>query len=167
MKVSIAVVLTIVGLSGCTIQSVKHLQRTSTFNAQEVAWFNKPGDAVLAGQALLRTNDGEIRTCAGLTVILVPRSAFATEHVVAVYGNAERGFRPIIGFTKDDIQYGPAGKAAICDAQGDFTFDNLHSGRYFVMAPVTWRSGHTLQGGVLMQSISLSAGESKHVVMTR
>lgn len=171
MKVVGFVVVLSLCISGCALQPAKQVTLTSTFNPQEVAWFNSPGSAAISGQALLRTNGGEARTCAGLPVRLVPKSTYAEERIMALYGNEERGFEPVIGqqvqFSSNDTQYGKANKEVTCDAQGNFAFEHLPAGQYFVVAPVVWQVGYARQGGILMQSVTLSSGEEKHLIMTR
>ena len=120
----------------------------------------------------MRTNGGEARTCAGYEVILVPESGYAKERLQYIYGSTEKGYREIFLFK--DLKFSPEIPAyqqsfikTVCDAQGNFLFEKLAAGTYFITAPVTWTVGRASQGGVLMQRVTVTDGESKRHILTR
>src|SRR5699024_5569203 len=139
------------------------------FNAASVAWFNAQGNGTITGQAILRTNGGEARTCAGLKVLLEPKSAYADERMLALYGSTDHGYSPAtarkVKFSPDALAYHKINRTTTCDAQGNLSFANLPAGHYYIVAPVVWKVGYAVQGGYLMRSVTLAAGANKHVIL--
>jgi len=176
MKKLILLGLVAASLVGCTAlapRPPRHVTLTTAFNPSQVAWFNQHGTGAITGQAFVQTRGGNPRTCAGNEVRLYPHSAYSDERLMALYGSTESGFIPV-GFA--GIQFSPESKAyqdtdriTKCDAQGNFTFSNLPTGNYFIVTGVAWstRGGVSPdQGGGLMKSVVLGAGETKHVIIT-
>lgn len=160
-------------LYGCA--TTPPVDLVSSFDPSEIAWFKVPGKNTIAGNAVLRTVGGEARTCAALSAHLVPISSYATERFTRMYGNTSSGFLSATSgfkFTQTDAAYEANSRTVRCDAQGNFRFENVPDGDYFVTAFVTWgvpTSAYVTatQGGVLMQRVSVSNGETKQIVLTR
>lgn len=145
------------------------------FDPAEVAWSRDGGPNTIEGSAVLRTQGGEARTCAGRTADLTPYSEYAAARMRILYGSIERGYfsgmqQFIDGPRVANDEYTPAYMAmrreANCDALGNFTFPNLADGRYFVTVLVEWYAGRISQGGWLMQQVEVKGGETKKVVLT-
>lgn len=165
-------------LSGCaTFAPVppRQVALTTTFDASEVSWFSEKGIGAINGQAFFQTRGGQPRTCAGLEISLQPKSDYGRERLIALYGSAEAGFSTMasanVQFTPDSADYKQARKTSICDAQGNFSFTGLPAGEYFLTTAIMWTvPGQEFmppQGGLLMQSVKLTDGESARVIMTR
>lgn len=158
-------------LAGCVASTPKKAVNLQTvFNAEEVAWFQTKGTSAIAGNALLQTQGGIPRTCAGREVTLFPASAYAKERMQAWYGSITQGFR---GAYSEQIEmetnpeYASIQRTAVCDSQGNFEFKELPAGDYFVTTLVAWQVNYSWQGGMLMQGFKLREGERKKIVMTR
>lgn len=154
-------------IGGCA--AAKPVTLTSAFDAQQARQLVQPGTNTITGSALIRQNGGGVVSCAGLTVTLLPATAYATERVAAVYGNTQRGYRPIyapISFTPAPPEFGQHIRETMCDTQGRFTFDRVADGDFYVETSITWQVRHTPQGGGLMQVVSVQGGESKDVVLS-
>lgn len=162
------ILLGVMIVSGCaqtyTIQS--------KFNPAEVAWVKKQGNSSLNGEAFLKTVGGEVRTCAGSEVNLIPLSTYSSERVKSIYGNNEKGFASqlgnISGFTNDDPRYYEYSLQEPCDSTGHFFFDKIPSGTYYVSVPVFWKADSNsflFEGGHLMKKIKLEPKESKRIIM--
>lgn len=162
------------GLAGCaSVQPQPTLMRlSSTFDAESVAWFNSAGTGIIEGQAFFQTRGGQPRTCAGLEVGLQPRSEYGDERLTVLYGGTSSGHLPAamtqVQFTPDSLAYQQARKTTTCDAQGNFRLSGLPSGNYFLVTGIVWEvpGRYGLEGGSLMQSVSISEGESKRVILT-
>lgn len=158
-------------LCGCSLLPPKFVTLTSTFNPAQEAWFNARGSGSIYGQALLLIHAGDVRTCAGLLALLRPKSNYADERNLAVFGSTEHGFFSSssrqVRFSSDDPAYEQFSKSATCDAQGNFVFRDLPAGQYYVVAPVVWQADGSNSGGLLMQAVSLSAGETRHIILIR
>lgn len=148
---------------------------TTTFDPSEVAWFSEKGTGAINGQAFFQTRGGQPRTCAGLEVSLQPKSGYGRERLLALYGSAESGYTTVgsanVQFIPDSADYKQARKTSVCDAQGNFSFTGLPAGEYFLTTGIMWsvpgQEFMPTQGGLLMQSVKLSDGESTRVIMTR
>jgi hypothetical protein len=157
-------------LGACATTTQVHL--SSSFDPSEVAWSEAKGNNSIEGNAVLRTVGGEVRTCAGFTAQLVPRSRYADERAIAIYGSIERGIGRNVKFESTDPRYEAAIRTTTCDAQGNFSFEDLPDGEYYVAALVTWGvpMGYGMvsrQGGWLMQRVSVNGGEHKRMVLSQ
>ncbi len=157
-------------LAGCATPAPQVINLSTTFQPNEVAWSKEVGKNSVSGQSLMRTNGGEIRTCGGYIVTLTPDGAYARERHQYIYGNTTKGYRPIYLakplFNSEPPEYYQTARQTMCDAQGNFFFDKLPDGTYFLSAIVAWQVGYSPQGGVLMEKVTLSNGESKRLILT-
>lgn len=164
-------------LQACSIEPVQY-HMNNKFNEQEARKMMKTGTASIVGQAFLRTASGDIKTCAGYQVDLIPATKYANERMEQLYQNTDRGYnianRFTINFIPDEVSYHQFQKSTICDAQGNFSFKNISEGTYFVVATVIWNAyyanqwgAHTLpQGGHIMQKVRISKGEKEDIILT-
>lgn len=158
-------------ISGCA--AAPPVTLSSAFDPAEVAWFHQPGSNTILGNAVRRTVGGEARTCAALPAYLVPVSTYARERFLKMYGDADSGFLPATSgfkFADTNAIYQANSRTVRCDAQGNFRFENVPDGDYYVTATVTWGVplyGVTMhQGGVMMQKVSVRGGETKNIVLS-
>ncbi len=153
-------------LTGCAAQTV---MVQAPFDAEQAAALVKPGVNIISGSALIRQNGGGVVTCAGLPILLVPKTAYASERIKAIYGNTQRGHNPAhraIQFEPDVQSYGRLQRNTLCDAQGNFSFSDVADGSFYVIANITWNVGGSIQGGGLMQAVTVSGGASQEVVLS-
>jgi hypothetical protein len=134
------------------------------------------GPASLHGQAFLKTVGGDVKTCAGARVLLLP----ATPYVDELLAKAKAGI---------SVQTEPRliaySRSTICDAQGNFSFAALPAQRWYVLTSVTWGVPHIdepgdqpapltslllgipgapetdQQGGELLQAVTLTPGDNQ------
>jgi hypothetical protein len=150
-------------LSGCATATVPPPQLTSTFNASDFEWSTAKGNNTINGSALLRTRGGDVKTCAGYDVTLVPANAYSREVVSSPYA------------ANIDPTYSSYIRRTVCDPQGKFTFSSLPTGSYIVSTKVTWEvpqmaggySYMSTQGGPMLQEVSVSGGQAQEIVLTR
>ncbi|WP_036767974.1 hypothetical protein [Persephonella sp. KM09-Lau-8] len=171
------ILISVISFSCSTPLKTQTIHIKSPFDPNEVNWFYKKGKNTITGQAFLRTRSGEVRTCAGYEVSLIPFSKYAEERMKAFYGNSQKGFFNIqnlffkqIEFVPDSPEYLKTKKTTICDANGRFKFENLPDGEYFIVTRVIWEvpsySGSYPVGGYLMQRVKLKGGETKEIILT-
>jgi len=156
-------------LAGCSTAKVAPIALSAPFDASQAYAFLEPGTNTISGSALIRQNGGGVVTCAGLEVQLVPSTAYATERVQAIYGNSNRGYRPIVSpvtFTPDYPEYQQATRRTLCDAQGRFEFSRVKDGTFYVVTIIVWQAGNMPQGGVVMAAAHVSGGEAEQVVLS-
>ena len=76
-------------LAACEDQTA---QTTVPFRLIEVAFIDQHGLAVIEGRVLLRHAGGEMTTCAGGEVGLIPAGAYANQRIAGIYGNTRAGY---------------------------------------------------------------------------
>jgi len=154
---------------GCAQRPVVNM--TTTFDLVQTRQLNeKEGNNTILGNSFLRQNGGGVVTCAGSTVYLIPKTPYSSEIMSSIYGNTENGYDPVysIGVSIPNIpaEYSILMKKSICDSQGNFIFNNIGDGEYFINTKVTWVVGQAIQGGDLIQKIKVLHGETKKVILT-
>jgi hypothetical protein len=152
------------------------------FDEAQAIPFAGTGSANLRGQAFLKTIGGDVKTCAGEDVVLVPSIRYFDD----LMDNAKIGIDAHI-----DPRATLALRKTICDAQGNFTFLNLPTQTWYVLTQVRWgaphleqpgeRSGLIIgllfgfhvppnideQGGELLQLVELKAGDNQILLTDR
>jgi hypothetical protein len=129
----------------------------------------QPGDAVIAGSAVLRQQAGGAVTCAGREVYLVPATGSATRELVRVFGGehgyVRRGGSTTVGGGTLVAPPEPH-RTALCNAQGFFRFGDLRAGRWHIMTTVVWAAGENYQGGTILVTTEVASGEEVEVVLS-
>lgn len=165
-------------LAGCVVlPETQFVPMTSSFSASEAAYIFEEGDNIIEGFAMMRTRGGDSKTCAGSEVSLIPASSYAIERVRLLYGSATTGVRypTYYGATEpertepDYSQFVAHMTNRVCDPQGNFTFEDVADGDYFVVSEVYWevpgQYGMSLQGGAMMRRVSVEGGETAEIQM--
>ena len=170
------VLATAMMLASCasTMPAPRYLrQATIPFNAADAAWSTRPGKNTISGSALMRTMVGDVKTCAGLLVELIPETPYARERMAISFGSGDSGYFPASNLTAPAPypEYNRTVRRSVCDAQGTFSFEGLPDGAYFVTASVVWnipmRDVALVQGGDLMQRVTVGGGETHKIVLTK
>lgn len=127
---------------------------------------HEKGDNAIMGQAFLRQQGGDVVTCAGSEVYLFPRTSYATERMSAIYGTARHQAMLVADIqTPMHPEYEAAMRETVCDAGGNFSFEEVADGSYFVQTAVFWRAGYNWQGGSMMSPVVVAGGETKKLVI--
>jgi hypothetical protein len=149
-----------------------------SYDPAAAKWAEGEGENVVEGSALLRTSGGELRTCAGGTVFLVPATVYAKERMMHLFGNVRGGFRSVddrIQFVPETPAYQQSARVTKCDAQGAFSFEDLPDGDWFLTTTITWKVSQVLwsdsvvmttTGGLLMLRVRVSDGDTAKVVLS-
>jgi hypothetical protein len=126
-------------------------------------WSLAKGANTIKGSALLRTRGGEVRTCAGFPVRLIPSATATDSYIAKAFGSDEGG----LSHQPWRAQFGEYTRTTTCDAQGNFSFEGLPDGRYFAIAKVEWEVAGEQQGGLIAQLVRVRDGTVKTVVLTQ
>lgn len=145
----------IVFLSGCAVREPVQVQ--TKFDYETHKSYTHSGKGSLKGQGFLRQQGGGVVTCAGSEVYLVPATPFFREVISLI----RSGKAPQISQSLDPAQGAMLIKQSQCDAQGNFSFNNLPSGNWFVMTEVKWIIDSRQQGGTLLRETSIRDVESQ------
>lgn len=165
MKFVLPIALALVA-SACAREIVS----TVPFNSDEVSFIRKTGNAEISGQAFMRQNGGGVVTCAGQVVQLIPAGKYARERFTGIYGNEMGGKIGVLQSASQnglDPQYLTMTKSESCDAEGDFVFNNIAAGSYYVITAVTWTVGNQIipEGGALAKLVDIKDGQKVRVLL--
>ena len=70
-------------------------------------------------------------------------------------------------FQNDDPDYLRLAKTTQCDAQGNFEFENITDGEFYVTTTVFWMPGQYIRnGGHLMKRVKVAGGETKKIILS-
>ena len=70
-------------------------------------------------------------------------------------------------FIPDEPDFYKSLKKTVCNADGDFEFEDLPAGDYYIIAKVTWDIGKVFdEGGTLMKKVSIASGDTQKVTLT-
>lgn len=160
--------LAIAFFAGACAPQQQTIYLTSKFNPDEAEFILNEGDGTILGQAFLRQRGGGVVTCAGSNVLLIPRTKYAEERMRALYGTTDGGvnYGANPKFIPDSFDYSELTRTAQCDAQGNFEFSNVPSGRFFVATYVVWEVANVPQGGAVMKPVELQPGQRMSVLLT-
>lgn len=166
MRLTLSAVL-VLAIAGCATAPQRPAFVISTpFNEEEAGDLLKPGTNTIKGNAFMRQRGGGVVTCAGSEVRLVPATAYARHRMVAIYGTTEGGSsnQPVM-LPEAPSAYFTNTRAARCDSSGNFLFDKVADGDFFVTTTVSWTVGNSRQGGNMMARAIVRGGETRSLVM--
>jgi|KBSSwiStaDraftv2_1062776.scaffolds.fasta_scaffold322834_2 hypothetical protein len=122
--------------------AVTTIQLDSTFNVDDVKWVRESGTSTVSGKAFLKLHDGTLKDCAGFNVELLPVATYSSERIFRTYGNIHGGQVLLEDnppkFTPDAPGYHEYVIKGTCNAQGEFRFEKVPAGDYFVMVFLIW-----------------------------
>ncbi|WP_281991445.1 hypothetical protein [Aquimarina aggregata] len=135
------------------------------FENQEVSWFKTKGNSQIKGTAKFKSKNSQIRFGEEFRIELMPNCQYTQERLNHIYRNTNSGYVHIEDgipkFTPDPKGYHDTIKT-MCNKDGEFEFNNLPAGEYYIIAFMLWEK----TGGGLMQHVILSENESKSIKMT-
>jgi hypothetical protein len=139
----------------------------STFDPKEAVAITKQGRAKIEGQAFLRQRGGSVVTAAGNTVNLIPASTYARERFAKIY-NGRKFAETLLPADTRDASYVHMMRSTIADAQGNFVFDNVAPGEYFVQTQVTWSvpGRYLLEGGSMWELVKIGDRNPPKLILT-
>ncbi len=145
----------------------------SGFNPAEAQYARARGAATVKGQAFLRRNDGVVVYGAGSDVALLPKTSYTDETLRAAFrGSKLRMEIRLLGnagpnLLNNDYQIDPAMDPYIrrhkADGQGNFAFDGVPPGEYYILTRITWcvpsRYSCDQQGGDLLETVRITPAD--------
>jgi hypothetical protein len=151
-------------------------QPTVPFDESALQPFTGKGTSTITGQAFLKTAGGEIRYGAGDNVLLIPVTPYTAEKVKALVGVKGEGSSIAANFyiltLQGDIRMQKYIRTVIGDGSGNFEFQNIPAGDYYIVCPIYWSVlnpdlGITDEtGGVANTKTHIGNGETVKVVVT-
>lgn len=155
-------------LLGACVEPKTH-ELHSTFDVSKAQIILEKGNNTIKGEAFIRQQSGNIVTCAGYDVDLIPYTEYTDERMTILYGAAQKGFNrenTNVKFTPDILDYYNYQRTKTCRHNSSFTFDNVKDGNYYIVSCIYWWVNNLPQGGCLMENVSVTAGETIEVILS-
>jgi hypothetical protein len=147
------------------------IEVVSPFVPAQAAYVNHRGAASVRGQAFMRQLGGGVVTCAGEKVRLIPATAYTRERITKLYGNPQGG--------RINVYQGTSGKnlppayfkymrQSICDAEGNFEFNGVADGTYYLVTRIVWMvpGSYLAEGGGVAKRVTVKGGRSVRVILS-
>jgi hypothetical protein len=151
-------VLSFLLLAGCV--QPQPMEQFSGFPEQTYLDLPKSGTGTVTGQVFLRTVGGDVKYGAGSPVLLLQETDYMRQFYSAWLDNKRA---PVL-----DNRALYAGFKVQANGSGEFTFNNVPPGDYYVVSQVTWGAptpyGVSNQGGSIMVR-AIVANDSVTTVM--
>lgn len=157
------VVFGAVALVGCV--SAPTLMPRPAFPEAEYAALPKVGTGKVTGQAFLRTRGGDVKYGAGSEVFLNPVTSYSNFW----YEQQMQLGQPL---SAPDPRLNEYVRTQQADGMGNFSFENVPPGDYYVSTKVTWEvpAGYyssSIQGGWIAEKIKVTNDQATKVMLTR
>ena len=125
------------------------------FNYEDVKWFKTKGNGIIKGIAKFKSKNGILRFGKDFRIELMPNCLYTEERLNKIYDDKDSGYiyveDGIPKFTPDPKGYHET-KKTMCNEKGEFEFNNLPLGDYYIIAFMLWDK----TGGGIMQRVTLS-----------
>lgn len=167
-------------ISGCatTAQAIPYVIK-GEFNEDTLEWRTKEGFSTIFGNSFIRDNmaiQPGPHTCAGYNVTLMPVDKYFEEYLLLHFDNLNNSF-----WQRNSPRYDAKGDPiaemyqdnTTCDSQGNFEFNNLPKGSYWIITAVSYEGGPfrtlppTWKGGWLLKKVFVDGVNDKKVVVSR
>lgn len=163
---------------------------SSPIYAAKVSKASEIVTSTITGQGFLKTQGGDVKTCAGNEVYLEPyidqknwtyQKVAAYKHDIVVMKNLDIKFAKILASTGNSGAYKKSQEKLLeeipleydyrtlsdslvqktqCDAGGNFEFSNLKQGKYIIATKVEWKA-ENLEGGYVSKIIDINQTKQK------
>lgn len=153
--------LVLVGFAGCVAPIRPYVwQEPSSAKEDEYAPYMEQGVGSVTGQAFLQRKDGMTVRAAGRIVTLDPATRNGKEWW-------DRPVRYVHEYF--DIPPAPAfldaRRCTRADADGNFRFEHLPTGKYYIQTSVTWQPGDYWTGGMVGAMVEIRNDETVSVAL--
>ena len=157
----ILALLTFAFATGCIN---KGIDLQTPFNPQEVSYVLEQGEGSIKGRASVVQN-GQALVAIGQEVHLIPIGSYAIERMQAIYGNSNIQRKNInISFTNPDPNYEVYKRKTRADFQGNFEFNNVADGNYYVATAVL-KGGGSTDFIAVRKPVTVAGGNTQTVII--
>lgn len=142
------------------------------FEEGEISWFSDTGNGSIKGVAQFKSKTGEVKYGSQFRIELMPYTSYTEERLTKIYKESEEGSvfiqDGVPRFIPDPHGYHKT-LQTLCDSEGQFEFNQLPEGEYYIIAFMIWdekvNEQKVLNGGGIMRRVSLSEGQMMRVEM--
>lgn len=160
MKNKIRSIICIVALASLVAGCATNI--TTPFDESAFQPYAGKGASTITGQAFEKTNGGDVKFGAGTEVSLIPVTTYTTEMIQTWRRNS------VFGPPQTNPQLQKYIRQVVADGNGNFEFQNVPTGNYYVVCPIFWKvPGEPLPtGAVASTQTHVDAGQTIKVVVT-
>lgn len=145
----------------------------SQFNGEQARLMLSKGNNTVKGIAYVKTDIGDVISCSGFPIELIPATDYANQRIAAFTDNGRVGaisfqnHSYLSGLVKPDVKdYSELTLKTTCDESGKFEFVNVSNGDYHIKAMAAWKQRfgfvHYI-GAIMYEKITLVGGEIREV----
>lgn len=157
-----ALALAPLALAACTVPQPQAYQRQAQFIEAEYAFSAGTGTGRLTGQAFTKTRGGDVKFAAGNPVYLNPVTSYSAEWF-------EVNVKQNRLMTQPDPRTEKYRRTTTADGSGNFEFDGLPAGDYYVASSIFWEvpgpNGLSHTGSIVGEKVTIKAGETTKVIV--
>ena len=135
------------------------LPRQAAFDDAEFAHYRRPGSGSVSGQLVVTSGNGSTQIGVNNHVALFPVTAYSKEIVEREVGNGEY-------LQASDPRFLQYARTTTTDATGNFGFNHLAPGEYFVLGLAQWNEGNTAQYQWACETIRVGGGQTAGIKLT-
>jgi len=143
--------------SSCALIGVP---RRVPFNEADFAAYRGAGSSTVTGQLIVTSSDGETHIGDGTHVTLLPVTPYTKEMVDREIGNGEN-------LAGSDPRLRPYVRLVTTDGQGNFVFDHLPAGEYFVCGLGEWYVGDDAQYQWACERVAVGKGQAVRIKLSK
>jgi len=154
---------------GVCLACAPRLSPTTHFDASAALSDLEEGSNTITGRASIISPNGFTRTCEYDGVSLIPVTAYSNEWMSLVFGSQQGGYARHNAYERlsGDDGFDKYARRGECDEAGRFRFEHVANGKYFVVSKITWLLRWTRSGGALAQTVEVSGGQSKQLLLEK
>jgi len=141
------------GLASC---ATAPLSRQAAFDETEFAHYHRPGSGAVTGQLVVTGADGSAHVGMNNHVAIFPVTAYTKEIVDREIGNGDY-------LQPSDPRFLKYVQTATTDAHGNFRFNHLAAGEYFVLGLAQWNEGNAAQYQWACETIKVGSGQNSAI----
>jgi hypothetical protein len=169
MNRNIFIAFFVLQLSACASNQYVEIKSVK-FDKAQADKMMMPGKNKISGSALIRQQGGGVVTCAGLDVYMMPATDYAKKWAGVIYGSEKGGYKPTnlqgIEFINLDKDFSQSIVAEKCTPSGNFVFNKVADGEFYVFTKINWSAGGYIQGGSISKAVIVSGGAEATVVLS-
>jgi len=143
-------------LSSC---ATSVLPRQAAFDDAEFGHYRRPGSGSVSGQLVVTSGNGSTHLGVNNHVALFPVTAYSKEIVEREVGNGEY-------LQASDPRFLQYVRTTTTDAKGNFGFNHLAPGEYYVLGLAQWNEGNTAQYQWACETIKVGVGPTAGIKLT-
>lgn len=153
-------------LSSCAFSGFVNSPRQVRFDESEFAAYRGPGSGTVTGQLAVRSSNGAEHvgnfggSIAGVPVTLIPVTAYTKEMVEREIGNGEN-------LGASDPRLEKYVRVTKTDGNGDFVFNQVPEGDYFVSGLSEWVEYGELKHQWACERVAVGNGQAVRVKLSR